>query len=55
MTPLQTKNKCGKAMGSSYNVNKGIQLIIDAIDSETLKEKKSMTGILSAHPVRLHN
>ena len=55
MTPLQTKNKFGKAMGSSCNKNKGIQLIIDAIDSEMLKEKKFVTGILSAHPVRLHN
>ena len=40
MTPLQTKNKYGKAMGSSCNINKGIQLIIDVIDSEMLKEKK---------------
>ena len=55
MTPLQTENKYGKAMGSSCNINKGIQLIIDVIDSKMLKEKKIMTGILSAHPVRLHN
>ena len=39
MTPLQTKNKCGKAIGPSCNINKGIQLIIDVIDSKMLKEK----------------
>ena len=44
MTPLQTSCKCGKAMGSSCNINKGIQLIIDVIDSKMLKEKKIMTG-----------
>ena len=41
MTSLQTKNKCGKAMTSSCNINKGIQLIIDVIDSKMLKEKKN--------------
>ena len=41
-------------MASSGNVNRGIQLIIDVIDCNVLKEKY-LVGILSAHPMRLHN
>ena len=41
-------------MASNGNINKGIQLIIDAIDYKMLKGKY-FVGMLSAHPVRLHN
>ena len=46
--------QCGIAMASSGNINRGIQLIIDAIDCNMLKGKY-LIGTLSAHPVRLHN
>ena len=42
-------NKCGIAMAST-----GIQLIIDVIDYKLL-ERKYLVGMLSAHPMRLHN
>ena len=38
-------------MAFSGNINRGIQLIIDVIDCEG----KYLVGMLSAHPVRLHN
>ena len=34
-------NKCGIAMASNGNIYRGIQLIIDVIDSEMLKGKLS--------------
>ena len=47
-------SKCGKAMASSGNINRGIQLITDVIDNKMLKGKY-LVGTLSAHPMRLHN
>ena len=47
-------NKCGIAMASSGNINRGIQLIIDVIDCKMLKGKY-LVGMLSAHHMRLHN
>ena len=41
-------------MASSGNINRGIQLIVDVIDCKMLKEK-CFSGMLSAHPMRLHN
>ena len=43
-------------MASSGNINRGtgIQLIIDAIDCKMLKGKY-LVGMLSTHPMRLHN
>ena len=41
-------------MPSNGNINRGIQLIIDVIDYKMLKGKY-LVGILSAHPMRLHN
>ena len=41
-------------MASNSNVNRGIQLIIDVIDYKMLKGK-NLVGMLSAHPMRLHN
>ena len=43
-------NKCGIAMASNGNINRGIQLIIDVIDYKMLKGKY-LVGMLSAHPV----
>ena len=47
-------NKCGITMASSGNINREIQLIIDVIDYKILKEKY-LLGMLSSHPMRLHN
>ena len=47
-------NKCGIAMASSGNINRRIQLIIDVIDCKMLKGEH-LVGMLSAHPMRLHN
>ena len=47
-------NKCGIAMASNGNIYRGIQLIIDVIDHKMLKGKY-LVGMLSAHPMRLHN
>ena len=47
-------NKCGIAMASNGNLNIGIQLIIDVVDCKMLKGKY-LVGMLSAHPIRLHN
>ena len=47
-------NKCGIAMASNGNIYRGIQLIIDVIDYKMLKGKY-LFGMLSAHPMRLHN
>ena len=47
-------NKCGIAMASNGNINRGIQLAIDVIDYKMLKGKY-LVGMLSAHPMRLHN
>ena len=47
-------NKCGIAMANNGNINRGIQLIIDVIDHKMLKGKHPV-GMLSAHPVGLHN
>ena len=41
-------------MASNGNINRGIQLIIDVIDYKMLKGKY-LVGMLSAHPMRLHN
>ena len=41
-------------MASSGNINRGIQLIIDVIECKMLKVKY-LVGMLSAHPMRLHN
>ena len=41
-------------MASSGNINREIQLIIDVIDYNMLKGKY-LLGMLSAHPMRLHN
>ena len=41
-------------MASSGNIKRGIQLIIDVIDCKMLRGKY-LLGILSAHPMRLHN
>ena len=46
--------KCGIAMASNGNINRGIQLIIDVIDYKMLKGKY-LVGMLSTHPMRLHN
>ena len=46
--------KCGIAMVSSGNINRGIQLIIDVIDCKMLKGKY-LVSMLSVHPMRLHN
>ena len=48
-----SSNKCGKAMASNGNINKGIQLITDVIDYKMLQGKYPV-GMLSAHPMRLH-
>ena len=40
-------NKCGLAMASGGNINRGIQLIIDVIDCKMLKGKY-LVGMLSA-------
>ena len=47
-------NKCGIAMASNGNINRGLQLIIDVIDYKMLKGKY-LVGMLSTHPMRLHN
>ena len=47
-------NKCGITVASSGNINREIQLIIDVIDYKMLKGKY-LLGMLSAHPMRLHN
>ena len=47
-------NTCGIAMASNGNINRGIQLIIDVIDDKMLKEQY-LVGMLSAHPMGLHN
>ena len=47
-------NKCGIAMASNGSINRGIQLITDAIDCKMLNGKY-LVGMLSAHPMRLHN
>ena len=47
-------NKCGITMASSGNINREIQLIIDVIDYKMLKGDY-LLGMLSAHPMRLHN
>ena len=47
-------NKCGLAMASSGNINRGLQLMIDVIDYILLKGKY-LAGMLSTHPMRLHN
>ena len=36
------------------NINKGIQLIIDVIHYK-MSKGKYLVGMLSAHPMRLHN
>ena len=41
-------------MASSGNINGGIQLITDVIDSKMLKGKY-LVAMLSAHPMRIHN
>ena len=41
-------------MASNGNINRGIQLIIDVIDYKILKGKY-LVGMLSTHPMRLHN
>ena len=41
-------------MASNGNIHRGIQLIIDVIDYKMLKGKY-LVGMLSAHPMRLHN
>ena len=41
-------------MVSNGNISIGIQLIIDFIDYKMLKGKY-LVGMLSAHPIRLHN
>ena len=41
-------------MTSTGNVNRGIQLIIDVIDYKMLKGNY-LVGMVSAHPLRLHN
>ena len=41
-------------MAYNGNIYRGIQLIIDAIDYKMLKGKY-LVGMLSAHPMRLHN
>ena len=41
-------------MASNGNVNRGIQLISDVIDYKMLKGKY-LVGMVSAHPLRLHN
>ena len=47
-------NKCGIAMASSGNINRGIQLIINVIDCKILKGRY-LVGMFSAYPMRLHN
>ena len=47
-------NKCGIAMASLGNINRGIQSIIDVIDYKMLKGNY-LVGMLSAHPMGLHN
>ena len=51
---ISVSNKCGIAMASNGNINRGIQSIIDVIDSKMLKGKY-LVGMLSAHPMILHN
>ena len=41
-------------MASNGNINKGIPLIIDVINYKMLKGQY-LVGMLSAHPMRLHN
>ena len=41
-------------MASNGNKNRGIQLIIDVIDYKMFK-RKYLVGMLSTHPLRLHN
>ena len=41
-------------MASIGNINRGIQSTIDVIDYKMLKGKY-LVGMLSAHPMRLHN
>ena len=47
-------NRCGIAMASNGNIYRGIQSIIDVIHYRMLKGKY-LVGMLSAHPMRLHN
>ena len=47
-------NKCGIAMASNGNINRGIQFVINVIDYKMLKGKY-LVGMLSTHPMRLHN
>ena len=42
-------------MSSNYNINGGIQLVTDVINFKMLKEKYLISGLLPAHPRRLHN
>ena len=47
-------SKCGITMAFSGNINREIQIIIDVINYKMLKGKY-LVGMLSAHPIRLHN
>ena len=49
-------SKCGIAMATNGNIliNRVTQLIIDVIDYKMLKGQY-LVGMLSAHPMRLHN
>ena len=42
------------AMAFSGNINRGIQLMMDVINYKMLKGKY-LVGMLSSHPMRLHN
>ena len=41
-------------MASSGNINRGIQSINDVIDCK-ISKGKYLVGMLSAHPMKLHN
>ena len=47
--------KCGIAMASNCNINRGIQLIIDVIDVMKCSKEKYLVDMLTAHLMRLHN
>ena len=47
-------NERGIAMASNGNINREIQLIIGVTDYKMLKGNY-LVGMLSAHPMRLHN
>ena len=53
-TPMFYTTKCGIAMAFSGPINREIQSIIDVIDCKMVKGKY-LVGMLSAHPMRLHN